>query len=96
MGILIVDLDKINLDDVDFQEDDPKTIIHVRRLAWRNKFEKSKAYKRNLSKELMPVAWHPTRWWDWCIKKMRKKKQNQFLLIKLGSDKNAFDLRRNA
>ena len=30
MGILNVDLDKINLDDVNFDEDDPKTIIHIR------------------------------------------------------------------
>ena len=29
MAILSVDLDKINLDDVDFCEDDPDTIIHV-------------------------------------------------------------------
>ena len=29
MGILSVDLVKINLDDVDFNEDDPATIIHV-------------------------------------------------------------------
>ena len=30
MSILSVDLDKINLDDVNFDEDDPETIIHVR------------------------------------------------------------------
>ena len=45
MDIFSVDLDKINLDDVDFYEDDTETIIHVRRLAWCNKFEKSKVYK---------------------------------------------------
>ena len=33
VGILKVDLDKINLDSVDFYEDDPRTIIHVRRLV---------------------------------------------------------------
>ena len=36
-------------------------MIHVRLLALRNKFEKHKAFKKDLSKELMPVAWHPTR-----------------------------------
>ena len=41
MGILGVDPDKINLDDDhNFYENDPETIIHVRRLAWHNKFEK--------------------------------------------------------
>ena len=29
MGILSIDLDKINLDDVDFYEHDPETIIYV-------------------------------------------------------------------
>ena len=60
MGILCVDLDKIYLDDVNFDEDDSKTIIHIRLLAWHNKFEKRKANEKDLSKELMPAAWHPT------------------------------------
>ena len=37
--ILALDLDKGN----SFDEDDPDTIIHVRLLAWCNKFEKHKA-----------------------------------------------------
>ena len=57
MGILGVDLHKINLDDDnDFDEDDPGTIIHVRLLTWHNKFEKRKAFKKDIRKELMPVA----------------------------------------
>ena len=30
MGILSVDLNNINLDDANFYEDDPKTIVHDR------------------------------------------------------------------
>ena len=59
--ILNINLDKINLDDVDFYEDDPKTIIHIRLFAWRNKSDKPKTIKKDLSKGLMPAAWHPTR-----------------------------------
>ena len=22
----------------------------------------------------MPIAWHPSRWWDWCVPKHEKKK----------------------
>ena len=33
MGILIADLNNINLDNVNFDEGDPKTIIHVRLMA---------------------------------------------------------------
>ena len=41
--ILILDLDKINLDnDNNFDEDDLDTIIHARLLAWCSKFKKHK------------------------------------------------------
>ena len=63
MGILGVDLHKIN-DDNNFYKDDYETVIHVRLLPLLNKFEKRKVIKGKMSKELMPVAWHPTRWWD--------------------------------
>ena len=38
-GVLSVDLNNINLDDGSFYKDDPKTIIHVRPLAWHNKLK---------------------------------------------------------
>ena len=37
MGILDLDLSNINLDDSNYNEDDPDTSIHVRLLAWCNK-----------------------------------------------------------
>ena len=37
------------------------------------KFEKRKALKKKLNEELMPVAWHPNRWWDWCVSENEKK-----------------------
>ena len=42
MGILSTDLNNINLDDVNDDDNDPKTIIHVKLLAWLSKFEKKK------------------------------------------------------
>ena len=33
MGILNTDLNNINLDDTDYDEDDPETIIYIRLLA---------------------------------------------------------------
>ena len=64
MDILNIDLNCMNLDDNNFDEDDSGTIIHVRFLAWHIKFEKRKALKEELNAELIPVAWHPNRWWD--------------------------------
>ena len=37
-------------------------------------FGKSKAHRKDLSKNLISITWHPTRWWDWCIQNLRKKK----------------------
>ena len=51
LGILGVDLDKIKLaDDNNFDEDNPETIIHVRLLTWCNKFEKRKAFIKDINK----------------------------------------------
>ena len=56
MGFLSVDLNNINLDDVNFDKDDPAAIIHVRIMAWRNRFKQRKAFKKDISKESMTVA----------------------------------------
>ena len=44
MCVFSVDLNNINLDDPNFYEDDPKTIIHVRRLVWHNKPKQRKSF----------------------------------------------------
>ena len=62
MGILSVDLNDINLDNVNFDEDNLETIIHVRLMVWCNRFKQRKTFKKDITKELMSVAWHPTRW----------------------------------
>ena len=28
----------------------------------------------------MPVAWHPRRWWDWCMLEVEKKGIEPFLI----------------
>ena len=42
------------------------------------KFEKSKTHKKKINKELIPIAWHPKRWWHFYMSKMRKKKEPIF------------------
>ena len=73
MGILYIDLNKINLDDNNYDKVNPDTIIHVRHLAWYIKFEKRKALKKKLNEELMPIAWHPKRWLNFCMSENEKK-----------------------
>ena len=43
--VFSVDLNNINFDDVNFDEDDPETIIHFRILAWYNRFKQRKDIK---------------------------------------------------
>ena len=78
MGILNVDLNNINLGNTNYDEKDPVTIILIRLLAWHIKFEKRQ--EKELNEELMSVAWHQNRWWDWCVSEDEKKKQIQYLL----------------
>ena len=71
MGIVDIDLNNISLGDK-FDEDDPDTIILMRGLAWHIKFRKREEHKKELREELIPVAWHPNRWWDWCMSEDEK------------------------
>ena len=34
---------------------------------WYEGYKKRKAPKEQIEKELMCIAWHPSRWWDWCV-----------------------------
>ena len=56
IGIFSVDLNNINLDDINCYEDDPETVNHVRLIAWHNRLKQQKAFKKDINKELMPVA----------------------------------------
>ena len=73
MGIFSLDLNNINFDDTNYDEDDPKTITYITLLAWHIKFEKRKALKKDINEELMLVAWHPKRWWNFCMTEDEKK-----------------------
>ena len=61
MDILSIDLNNFNLDDVNYDADDPENIIHIRLFAWHIKCEKRKALKKGLNEELMLIGWNPWR-----------------------------------
>ena len=73
MGILTTDLNNINLGN-NFDKDDLDTIILIRLLAWHIKFEKHKALKKELNEELMEIAQHPKRRWNFCMSEVEKKR----------------------
>ena len=47
---------------------------------WRNCYEKLKVQKLKIKEELIRVAWHPSRWWDWCVLEDEKKDTEIFFL----------------
>ena len=44
-------------------------------IKWHNKdsHQKREAQKAQIKKELMPIARHPSRWWEWCVPNDEKK-----------------------
>ena len=36
-------------------------------------YYKRKKLKKDTYDELAPIAWHPDRWWDWCVDIEEKK-----------------------
>ena len=66
MGILSVEHNRINLDDVNFDDIDLMTC--------HNRLQQQKVFKKKISIELISVGLHPIRWWDWCMTEDKKKK----------------------
>ena len=52
-------------------------------IEWYKRYEKRKAQKASIKKELMPIAWHPSRWWDWCVSEDEKKETETFFFYHL-------------
>ena len=39
---------------------------------------------KKIDEKLMPVAWHPKRWWDWCFPEDEKKEIDTIFTDKVG------------
>ena len=42
-------------------------------IEWYDEYKKRKAQKASIKEELMPITWHPSRCWDWCVPKDEKR-----------------------
>ena len=42
-------------------------------IEWHKGYQKLKTQKAKIKEELLPIAWHPSRYWDWCTSKDEKK-----------------------
>ena len=54
-------------------------------IKWHNKesHQKRKAQKPQIKKELMHIAWHPSRWWDWCMSEDEKRETEKIMDINM-------------
>ena len=46
-------------------------------IEWYDGYQKRKAQKASIKEELMPIAWHPSRWWDWCVPEDEEKEMEK-------------------
>ena len=49
-------------------------------IKWYEGYKKRKAQKASIKEELIPIAWHPSRWWDWCVPEDEKQEAEKLLL----------------
>ena len=42
-------------------------------IKWYDGYKKRKVQKAQIKEKLMPIAWQPSRWWDWCVPEDDKK-----------------------
>ena len=52
-------------------------------LRWYKGNEQRKAQKAKIKDELMSVAWHPDRWWNWCVPEHEKKELEIYFALNL-------------
>ena len=43
-------------------------------------YQKRKAEKASVKEELLPITWHPSRWYDWCVPEDEKKETEKLFL----------------
>ena len=63
---------------IDLLNDDDCVYNDHEMIEWYDGYKKRKAQKASIKEELLPVAWHPSRWWDWCVLEDEKKRQKNF------------------
>ena len=63
---------------------------------WRNAYIKRKAQNAKRKDGLMPIAWHPSRWWDWGVPEEEKKETEKFIFFDhlICGDQNCINKRR--
>ena len=57
----------------EWYDDDAKgRLIEDIFVEWYEGYKKCKAQKGSIKDKLLPIAWHPSRHWDWCMPEVEK------------------------
>ena len=51
---------------------------------WYEGYKKKKAQKASIKEELMSIAWHPSRYWDWWSSEDEKKRERKIVEVSIG------------
>ena len=52
-------------------------------IEWYNGYKKRKAQKASIKEELITVAWHPSRYLDWCMSEDEKHGTENLWVLKI-------------
>ena len=79
----------------DYYNDAPGRLCEDKFFEWYDGYQKRKVQRASIKEELLPIAWHPLRWWDWCVPEDEKKETEKlFLTIWYNEIKNVIIKRR--
>ena len=53
---------------------------YYKSIEWYDSYIKRRAQKASIKEELLPIALHPSRWWDWCVPEDEKKEKEKLVL----------------
>ena len=65
----------VTQEQVKLWHDDASYCNNDKPIGWYDGHQKRKAEKAKIKEELMPITWHPSRWWVWCVPEDEKKRQ---------------------
>ena len=65
---------------VKLQHDDDDYCNDNEIIEWYEGHQKRKAEKAKIKDQLMHIAWHPSRWWGWCVPEDQKKEIEKLFL----------------
>ena len=58
---------------IKIRRDDDKCCNDHELIKWHKGYQKRKAQKASIKKEILPIPWHQSHCWDWCVSEGEKK-----------------------